>query len=145
MQLSDRGDTEKQPCKNETLCQQPNNCLLYIRTDKNLFAKTHYGIPKENTTNIKEFNMDQVIEIRWDFTKGDELSYSQGKECKDDFATNCLEFFSMDNPCAYVVRMDNKKITVQALLKNDKKHINKEMRKSHNIRKMLVSGAFEWV
>ena len=88
--------------------------------------------------------MDQTIEIHWDYVSGTELSYIAGKECKDDFTTNCLEFFSMDNPWAFVIRRDGKKITVQDLLKSDK-HTKKKMRKSHNIRKMLVANAFTWV
>jgi hypothetical protein len=88
--------------------------------------------------------MDQVIEIHWDFSEGDELSYAEGKEYKYDFVTHCLEFFSMDNPQSYVIRKDGKRISVQDLLKNDGRHTRKQMRHAHNIRKMLVAGAFKW-
>ena len=87
--------------------------------------------------------MDQLIEIRLDFALGNELSYIEGLNCKHAFATHCLEFFSTDNPNAYIIRRDGKSIYVRDVL--DGLHCDKQIRKEHNIRKMLLAGCFSWL
>ena len=84
-----------------------------------------------------------MITINWDFVDGTELSYIEGLNRKDNFTTNCLEFFHMDIDVDDVVVINRcgKKIS----RKNIKKHTTKEIRKTHDIRKMLVAGSFEWM
>lgn len=85
-----------------------------------------------------------MITIHWDFTDGSEVSYAVGKALKDNFTTNCLDFFNMDEEVDDVVvkREDGKAIHRKFI--ND--HINgKEIRKAHNIHKMLVAGSFNWL
>lgn len=84
-----------------------------------------------------------MITIHFDFTDGTEVSYIQGKELKDNFTTNCLDFFNMEEQCdeVIVLRIDGKKISRN----NIQSHSNKEIRKSHNIHKMLTANAFLWL
>ena len=85
-----------------------------------------------------------MITIHWDFTDGSEVSYQEGLELKDNFATCCLDFFNMDIDVDDVIicRRDDKYIS----RKNIQNHSNgKEIRKAHNIHKMLVSGSFDWL
>lgn len=85
-----------------------------------------------------------MIRIHWDFTDGTEISYLEGLLKKDNFSTCCLDFFSMDNEAEeiLVVRKDGKKIS----RKNIQDHsTGKQIRKEHNIRKMLVAGALNWL
>jgi hypothetical protein len=85
-----------------------------------------------------------MITIHWDFTDGSEVSYQEGMELKDNFTTCCLDFFNMDIDVDDVIiyRKDNKYIS----RKNIQIHSNgKEIRKSHNIHKMLVAGSFNWL
>lgn len=88
--------------------------------------------------------MNNIIIIHFDFVDGTELSYVEGKNCLGAFTTNCLEFFSTDNPSASIVKRDGGKMSVQDLLNNDGRFTDKEIRESHDLRKMLVAGAFEW-
>jgi len=37
-----------------------------------------------------------MIKINFDFTDGTEVSYIEGCELKDNFTTNCLDFFNND-------------------------------------------------
>lgn len=83
-----------------------------------------------------------MIVIHWDFTDGTEVSYVEGLKLKDNFNTNCLDFFNMDiNVDDIVVLRDDGKVISR---KNIQKYTNKEIRKEHNIHKMLISGAFEF-
>ena len=84
-----------------------------------------------------------MITIHWDFLDGTEVPYMQGKLLGDNFTTHCLDFFNMDEQVddVVVLRSDGKKIS----RKNIKEHSFKEIRKSHNIHKMLVSDSFNWL
>lgn len=84
-----------------------------------------------------------MIEIHYDFTDGTEVSYMTGKILGDNFTTCCLDFFNMDERVddVVVLRSDGKKIS----RKNIQQHSVKEIRKAHNIHKMLVAGSFEWL
>ena len=88
--------------------------------------------------------MNNMIEIHYDFTDGTELSYIEGKNCRGAFRTNCLEFFSTSNPNAFIMKKDGGMMSVQDLLRNDGRFIEREIREAHDLRKMLVAGAFEW-
>lgn len=83
-----------------------------------------------------------MITIHFDFTDGTEVSYVEGKQLKDNFTTNCLDFFNMDEYVndVVVLRKNGSKIS----RKNIQKHANKEIRAEHNIHKMLVAGSFNW-
>ncbi len=84
-----------------------------------------------------------MITIHYDFTDGTEVSYQQGLELKDNFTTCCLDFFNMDLDVddIVVVKKDGGYVS--------RKHIHlstsKEIRKAHNIHKMLVAGSFNWI
>lgn len=84
-----------------------------------------------------------MITILWDFTTGKEVSYQEGIKLKDNFTTNCLDFFNMDIEVdeVLVLRSNGKRIS----RKNIQQHANKEIRKEHNIHKMLVAGSFNWL
>lgn len=84
-----------------------------------------------------------MIIIHWDFTDGSEVSYQEGLKLKDNFKTCCLDFFNMDEKVddIVVLRSDGSKIS----RKNIREHSFKEIRKSHNIHKMLVAGSFNWL
>jgi len=88
--------------------------------------------------------MNNIIRVHYDFTDGSELSYIEGKNCKGAFTTNCLEFFSTSNPNTFIVKRDGGRMSVQDLLRNDGFITKKEIREAHDLRKMLVAGAFEW-
>lgn len=62
-----------------------------------------------------------------------------------DFRTNVLDFFSFDTEVedVIVVKKDGTSISRNALLKPNK-HTDKEIRKEHNIRKLLVAGSLKF-
>jgi len=84
-----------------------------------------------------------MITMHWDFSDGTEVPYMQGKLLGDNFTTHCLDFFNMDEDVddVVVLRSDGAKIS----RKNIKKHTTKEIRKAHNIRKMLLADSFVWI
>lgn len=84
-----------------------------------------------------------MIIIHFDFKDGTEVSYMQGKLLRDNFTTHCLDFFNMYERVddVIVLRSDGAKISRKEI----NKHIKKEIRKAHNIHKMLVSGSFNWL
>lgn len=84
-----------------------------------------------------------MITIHWDFTNGTELSYVEGCRKGDDFTTCCLEFFNMDIEVDDVVVVNKTGKIISR--KNIWLHSSKEIRKEHDIRKMLVAGAFQWL
>lgn len=85
------------------------------------------------------------IDIHYDFIDGTELPYCIAKDCKEDFSTNCLEFFNTDNINATAIRADGKSISVRDLLNGSRGHITKEIRISHNLHKMLIANCFRWI
>lgn len=83
-----------------------------------------------------------MITIHWDFANGTEISYKQGLDKGDNFSTNCLDFFSNDTIADVIVlRKDGRMINSRYI----HMHTDKEIRKSHNLHKMLVAGAFNWI
>lgn len=87
-----------------------------------------------------------MITIHIDFVTGEELSYIEGLEKGDKFATNCLTFFSNSIEAdVKVVDKQGRYIIKSELMSNeDTQYTNKFMRGSHNITKMLIAGAFTW-
>lgn len=87
-----------------------------------------------------------TIIIHYDFRTGRELSYIEGKFAvinNQSFVTNCLDFFDFD--CAaddvIVLKSDGTKISRNSLLTATQTHTVKQIRRSHNIQKMLKAGA----
>ncbi len=83
-----------------------------------------------------------MIIIHYDFTDGTEVSFIEGKLLKDNFTTCCLDFFNMDEEVddIIVLKKDGTKIS----RKDINNHSDKEIRKEHNIHKMLVSNKFKF-
>lgn len=86
-----------------------------------------------------------MIIINYDFVDGSEVSYAEGVELKDNFTTNCLDFFSFDLQVDDVVVVDKLGgvISRNGLL-TDNYYTSKEIRKEHNIQKILKSGGFNF-
>lgn len=84
-----------------------------------------------------------MIKIHFDFTDGTEVSFVEGKALGDNFSTNCLDFFSFDTDAedVVVVRKDGRRISRS----NIQAHTSKRICEAHNIHRMLVAGAFEWL
>lgn len=88
----------------------------------------------------------KIIIINLDFTSGKEISYEEGLKKNTSFTTHVLDFFSFDTNAddVIVLRKDHSSISRNELLKKDQTYCNKEIRPAHNIRKMLVAGAFKF-
>lgn len=88
-----------------------------------------------------------MIEIHYDFVDGTEVSYEEGLKLKDNFSTNCLDFFNNDIKIDDVVVIDkygNKLSRKELMANTDSRITAKYMRKSHNIQKMLKANVFNW-
>ena len=83
-----------------------------------------------------------MIKIHYDFTDKTEISYKEGLEKKDNFTTNCLDFFSLDFGASEVIIIDKEGNYISR--NNIQAHTKKEIRKEHNILKMFKAGAFKW-
>lgn len=84
-----------------------------------------------------------MIIIHYDFTNGSEVSYIEGKILGDNFVTNCLDFFNFDEPVDDIIVL--RKDGTQISRKNIQQHTSKEIRKEHNLHKMLVANSFNWL
>lgn len=86
-----------------------------------------------------------MITIHFDFTDGTEVSYAEGLELKDNFNTNCLDFFDFDTKVdeVQVVSKSGHFLSRNGLLYKNS-YTDKEIRKAHNIQKMLKAGTFNW-
>lgn len=84
-----------------------------------------------------------MIKIHYDFIDGTEISYKEGVLLKDNFTTCCLDFFNMDEIVddVIIIMKDGRKIS----RKNIHLHSSKEIRKFHNIHKMFLFNAFNWL
>lgn len=94
-----------------------------------------------------------LVNIHFDYTTHTEVSYHEVwatmKESSKEVGlqTHCLDFFCFDylDICEVIVwRKDGRFISMSQLLLNDGSYTDKEIRKEHNIHKMLKSGAFKW-
>ena len=92
------------------------------------------------------------IVINFDFVSGNEVSFIEGRDKYMDgesFETNCLDFFQFDSLAVYgdviVKAKGGKYISLKELLSNeDTTYTSKEIRLTHNVRKMLVAGSLEF-
>lgn len=87
-----------------------------------------------------------IITIHYDFRTGRELSYTGGKLAlmnSQSFVTHCLDFFDFDCTAddVIVLKYDGTKISRNSLLTATQSHTPKQVRRSHNIQKMLKAGA----
>ena len=87
-----------------------------------------------------------MVKIHYDFTDGTEVSYKEGLDLRDNFNTNCLDFFQVENEAedVVIVSKNGKTLSRNQLLKNNGKYTVKHIRKEHNILKMFKSGSFSW-
>jgi hypothetical protein len=87
-----------------------------------------------------------MIYIHYDFTNGTELSYIEGIDKGDNFNTSCLDFFTTEHPTDDVIVIDKNGNTLSRnrLLNEYGAYTEKEIRKSHNIQKMLKANSFNW-
>lgn len=86
-----------------------------------------------------------MIKIHIDFKDGTELSLIEGQAKGDNFTTNCLDFFQIDNPAEEVriIYSDGSYISRNELLSKQGKYCAKQIRKEHNIQKMFLAGTFK--
>lgn len=86
-----------------------------------------------------------MIKIHIDFKDGTELSLIEGQAKGDNFTTNCLDFFQMDNPAEEVkiIYSNGSYISRNELLTKQGKYCYKQVRKEHNIQKMFLAGKFK--
>jgi hypothetical protein len=87
-----------------------------------------------------------MIKIHWDFVDGTEVPYAEGLKLKDNFSTNCLDFFTTDVSITdiIVISKSDKQISRNKLMQNDGTYTDKEIRPEHNILKILKAGGFKW-
>jgi hypothetical protein len=87
-----------------------------------------------------------MIKINFNFTDGTEVSYLEGCELKDDFTTNCLDFFNNDEKVDDVIVVDKQGniLSRKLLMSNKSEYTNRDMREEHNLQKMLKANAFNW-
>lgn len=83
-----------------------------------------------------------MIQINFDFVDGTEVSYMEGVMLKDNFTTNCLDFFSFSTK-AENVRVVNKRGGYIDLIENNGYTV-KEIRVEHDIQKILKSSGFKF-
>lgn len=96
--------------------------------------------------------MKRII-INYDFTSGNEVSYMEVIEKitseEQYIETHCLNFFNFDmlKHCEdiVVIKKDNSYISVKDILENKGSgYCHKEIRETHNIYKILISGHFDF-
>jgi len=97
--------------------------------------------------------MSKII-INYDFNTDKELSYHECKIARKlemSFETCCISMFSFDALFLYdyedviVKRKDGRYISAKELLENTGGYTDRNIRKAHNLQKMLTAGAFEWM
>ena len=84
-----------------------------------------------------------MITIHYDYTDGTEVSYAEGRELKDGFTTNCLDFFQNENDVT-VLKSDGSYMTTTEIQLNDGRYGQKHIRPAHNLQRMLKAGALKW-
>ena len=92
-----------------------------------------------------------MIEIHWDYTTGKEISLGEGLVQRSGFETHCLEFFNtkyipfQDGVNDIIVRKKNRDyISLKEIFENDGRYTSKEIRRAHNILKILLADGFKW-
>ena len=88
-----------------------------------------------------------MIKIHYDFTDGTEVSYAEGLKLRDNFNTCCLDFFTTDHIAddIVVISKSGKELSRNELMKNKGNFTLKEIRKEHDILKMLKANTFNWM
>ena len=89
-----------------------------------------------------------MITIHYDFVDGFEVSFIQAEallavDINSNFSTNCLNYFSFDYPCR-LIRKNGNHLLPGELLRNGHLYTNKEIRKVHNISKILMCGGIDF-
>lgn len=88
------------------------------------------------------------IEIHYDFSTGDELSFHEGILTEGNFSTHVLDFFCYDfltpERDVVIVRSDGAYISAKEIYQKTYKYSDKNIRPAHNIRKLFLSGHFNW-
>lgn len=86
-----------------------------------------------------------MITIHYDFTDGTEISYVEGLEKGDNFSTHCLDFFCFDTKVddVRIIDKEGNSLYRNALLSNNT-YTYKEIKKGHNLVKLLKAGTFNW-
>lgn len=96
-----------------------------------------------------------MIIINWDFVSGKEVSFIEGMNQVNNFETNVLHFFCWDRigyldswgffipvvADVMVVKQNGDFISLRTI----NEHTDKEIRYPHNVCKMLVANAFQWL
>jgi hypothetical protein len=85
-----------------------------------------------------------LITIHYDYTDGTEISFFEGKNTKDSFSTNCLQFFNNDEPQNVKILRKNGDYIIKSDLFNDNFHTDKEIRQGHNILKIFLANGLRW-
>lgn len=89
-----------------------------------------------------------MIKIHYDFSDGTELLLHQAKEALirgESFTTHCTNFFNTDNLECMIVCEDGRYMSVSELLENNKdQYTDKQIRKSHNLEQLFLSGCIKW-
>jgi len=88
-----------------------------------------------------------MITIHYDFVDGTEVSYIEGCKLKDNFTTNCLDFFNNDEETDDVTVLDRHGNTLSRkllLTRGDITYTVKDVRIEHNLQKMLKGNSFNW-
>ncbi len=92
------------------------------------------------------FSYQNVITIHYDFATGEELPFHQARKTvksnNASFSTNCLHFFQSCYINAKIIRKDGREMSVKGLLEDASEYTVKDLRRAHNLSKMLIAGAF---
>jgi hypothetical protein len=92
-----------------------------------------------------------IVIIHYDYGGTYDIPYGRAQQYIDEhigFTTQCLVFFNFDMIFNHgyedvlVYKNNGSFISAMDLLKNDGYYTDKEIRKEHNIMKMLVAGCF---
>lgn len=87
-----------------------------------------------------------MIFIHYDFVDGTEVSYKEGIELKDNFNTCCLDFFDFDCSAedVTVFKSNGDYISRNELLNDLHEYTAKQIRKEHNLVRLLKANTFSW-
>ena len=87
-----------------------------------------------------------MIKIHYDFTDGTEVSYIEGLELKDNFTTNCLDFFlsKIDAEDVVVYKKDGSYVSRNELLTNPSEYTGVHIKACYNFHKLLKANTFKF-
>lgn len=94
-----------------------------------------------------------MIEIHYDYTDGTEVSYQEVLDTLRNSkkssgiprktTTHCLDFFSTASS-AIILKKSGEYMSTEEIMKNNREYTDKEIRHSHDLRRMLKTGALHW-